>query len=267
MKNTKTQCHSEAKPKNLMRSFATLRMTTVLTATLSLTACGAAERLADVGKPPALSTIENPTTQADYRAVSMPMPAPQTEHREKNSLWASNRQAFFEDQRADDVGDILTVTLDIKDKAELDNETERTREADENAGLSSFLGYETDLAQVLPEEVNNNALVGGESSSNHKGSGKIDRQEKIKMKLAATIMQLLPNGNMVIQGRQEVRVNFEKRVLEFAGVIRPQDISIDNTISYDKVAEARVSYGGKGQITDVQQPRYGQQVYDVLFPF
>ncbi|PZQ48467.1 MAG: flagellar basal body L-ring protein [Micavibrio aeruginosavorus] len=238
-----------------------------LLASSSLAACGAGERLADVGKPPAMSPIENPQTQSDYRAVSMPMPAPQLVTKQKNSLWASDRQAFFEDQRADDVGDILTVTLDIKDKAELDNETERTREADEGAGLNALLGYEADLAQVLPETVNNAALVGANSESNHKGSGSIDREEKIQMKLAATIMQVLPNGNMVIQGRQEVRVNFEKRILEFAGVIRPQDITIDNTISYDKVAEARVSYGGKGQITDVQQPRYGQQVYDVLFPF
>jgi flagellar L-ring protein precursor FlgH len=236
-------------------------------ASSSLAACGAGERLADIGKAPAMSPIENPATQADYRAVSMPMPAPQLVSRQRNSLWASDRQAFFEDQRADNVGDILTVLLDIKDKAELDNESERTRQADEGAGLDALLGYEADLAQVLPETVNNASLVGANSTSNHKGTGKIDREEKIKMKLAATIMQVLPNGNMVIQGRQEVRVNFEKRILEFAGVIRPQDITIDNTISYDKVAEARVSYGGKGQITDVQQPRYGQQVYDVLFPF
>lgn len=233
----------------------------------ALTACGAGERLADVGKAPAMSAIENPATQPDYRAVSMPMPTPEIVHKQKNSLWASNRQAFFEDQRADNIGDILTVTIDIKDKAELDNETERTRESGENAGLSALLGYEADLAQVLPEAVNNASLVGAEADSNFKGSGAIDREEKIQMKLAATIMQVLPNGNMVIQGRQEVRVNYEKRILELAGVIRPQDINIDNSISYDKIAEARVSYGGKGQITDVQQPRYGQQVYDVLFPF
>ena len=235
--------------------------------TLSLPACSGAERLAEIGRAPDMTPIENPQTKADYRAVSMPMPAPEVALKQKNSLWASNRQAFFEDQRADNIGDILTVTLDIKDKAELDNETERTRDANEDAGLNALLGYEADLAAVLPEAVNTTALVGAESTSRSTGSGSIDREEKINMKLAATVMQILPNGNMVIQGRQEVRVNFEKRILELAGVIRPQDITIDNTISYDKIAEARVSYGGKGQITDVQQPRYGQQVYDVLFPF
>lgn len=234
---------------------------------LSITACGAGERLAEVGKAPAMAPIENPTTKADYRAVSMPMPTPKFVDKQKNSLWGGDRQAFFEDQRADNVGDILTVTIDIKDKAQLDNESERKRTSGENAGLSSLLGYEASLDRILPEAVQNGSLVGAEADSNFKGSGTIDREEKITMKLAAIITQVLPNGNMVIQGRQEVRVNFEKRILELAGVIRPQDITIDNSIPYEKVAEARISYGGKGQITDVQQPRYGQQVYDVLFPF
>jgi flagellar L-ring protein precursor FlgH len=234
---------------------------------LSLTACGAGERLAEIGKAPDMAPIQNPTTKQGYQAVSMPMPAPQVVTRQRNSLWASDRQAFFEDQRADNVGDILTVMIDIKDKAELDNESERKRTGNENAGLDTFLGYETSLADVLPEAVQNGSLVGATAGSNYKGEGTIDREEKITMKLAAIVTQILPNGNMVVQGRQEVRVNYEKRILELAGVIRPQDITIDNSIPYEKVAEARISYGGKGQITDVQQPRYGQQVYDVLFPF
>jgi len=233
----------------------------------SLTACSAGERLADVGKAPDLSPIENPTTKNDYRAVSMPMPVPQIETKEKNSLWASNRQTFFKDQRASNVGDILTVTMDIKDKAELDNETERKRQSSEDAGLPNLLGYEASLSKVLPNAVDPANLVGATADSDHKGTGSIDREEKIHMQLAAVVTQVLPNGNMVIQGRQEVRVNFENRILELAGVIRPQDVTINNSISYEKIAEARVSYGGKGQITDVQQPRYGQQVYDILFPF
>ncbi|MFA5592490.1 MAG: flagellar basal body L-ring protein FlgH [Micavibrio sp.] len=240
-------------------------MTTALS--LALAACGAGERLAEVGKAPNLTAIENPTTKADYRAVSMPMPTPKVAHKQVNSLWTGDRQAFFDDQRADNVGDILTVVIDIKDKAELDNASNRTRQSGENAGLAAFLGYETKLTDFLPDAVNSANLIEGDATSNFKGSGKIDREEKIQMKLAAIVTQILPNGNMVIQGRQEVRVNFEKRILELAGVIRPQDITIDNAIPYEKVAEARISYGGKGQITDVQQPRYGQQVYDVLFPF
>lgn len=238
-----------------------------LVAITCLSACGATERLAEVGKAPDMAPIENPTTQENYRPVSMPMPAPKAGHREQNSLWASDRQTFFEDQRADEVGDILTVLIDIKDKAELDNSTERSRSSSENAGLDALLGYELDLAEVLPTGIDNTNLVGGGATSRYVGEGTVDREEKIQLKLAAIVTQVLPNGNLVVQGRQEVRVNFEKRILEIAGVIRPQDVSIENSIPYDKVAEARISYGGKGQITDMQQPRYGQQVFDVLFPF
>ncbi|HEY8191839.1 MAG TPA: flagellar basal body L-ring protein FlgH [Alphaproteobacteria bacterium] len=233
----------------------------------ALTGCGAGERLANVGKAPELAKIENPQLAANYAPVSMPMPAPKTSIRQPNSLWDSNRQAFFKDQRADDVGDILTVMIEIQDKAELDNETERTRESGESAGLDNFLGLESGLNGVLPQAVDPANLIGMDSDSSHKGSGTIDREEKIDVKLAALITQVLPNGNFVIHGSQEVRVNYEKRILNVDGVIRPQDVSIDNTVNYEQIAEARISYGGQGQITDVQQPRYGQQVYDILMPF
>jgi flagellar L-ring protein precursor FlgH len=197
----------------------------------------------------------------------MPMPPVEEVQKENNSLWASNRQTFFKDQRANQVGDILTVMIDIDDEAELDNETERTRSANENAGIDNLLGVESQLTKILPEGVTGPDLVDLGTSSASRGSGSTEREEQVSMKLAATVTQILPNGNMLIQGRQEVRVNFEKRILELAGIIRPEDILTDNTISYDKIAEARISYGGEGQITDMQQPRYGQQVYDILFPF
>jgi flagellar L-ring protein precursor FlgH len=233
----------------------------------SLSACGAADRLANVGKAPELTAVENPQLKPDYKPVSMPMPAPKMTERQPNSLWDSNRQTFFKDQRAADVGDILTVMIEIADKAELDNETERTRQSGEAAGLPAFLGVESQLSKVLPEAVDPSNLTNLSADSTHTGSGSIDREEKIEVKLAAIVTQILPNGNFVIQGSQEVRVNFEKRMLNVSGVIRPQDISINNTINYDQIAEARIAYGGQGQITDVQQPRYGQQVYDILFPF
>lgn len=236
-------------------------------ALLSLSACGTADKLAQVGKPPPQSQIVNPVADPNYQAVSMPMPAPQPEVKENNSLWSASRQTFFEDQRANEVGDILTIMIDIQDTAQLDNETERTRDANESAGLDSFLGYELDLGTILPEAVDNTDLVDAGTASSHKGTGSIDREEEITLQMAATITQVLPNGNFVIYGKQEVRVNFENRVLQIAGVIRPEDITTQNTITHEKIAEARISYGGEGQITDVQQPRYGQQVYDILFPF
>ncbi len=233
-----------------------------------LTGCNAADRLANIGEPPEMSRIKNPAEDRQYRSVSMPMPTVEEFKPENNSLWAGgSRQTFFDDQRANNVGDILTVMIDIDDQAEFDNESERRRSSSENAGLNSLLGLETKLPQLINDNLDTENLIEGGAGSVYSGSGSTEREEQIEMKLAATVTQVLPNGNMLIQGRQEVRVNFEKRILELAGIIRPEDITVDNSIAYEKIAEARISYGGKGQITDVQQPRYGQQVYDVLFPF
>lgn len=250
-------------------STRTLRMISLALCTSALlSGCSAADRLANIGEAPIQSKIQNPTAKPGYQPVSMPMPAMAVQERQANSLWSGGgRKTFFEDQRADEIGDILTVKINIKDDANLKNETERTRDAAEDAGVANALGYEQYLGKVFPDAVNPATLLGLEASSNTTGTGEIKREEEVNLKVAAIVSQILPNGNLVITGRQEVRVNFENRILEVTGVIRPEDIAIDNTISYDKVAEARIAYGGKGQITDVQQPRYGQQVLDILSPF
>jgi flagellar L-ring protein precursor FlgH len=233
----------------------------------ALAGCNTLTRLSQVGEEPPLTKIENPVQQASYRPVSMPMPAPKPIERNTNSLWRTGARAFFKDQRAGDVGDILTVLIDIQDSATISNSTSRERRANEDASLNAILGYETSLNRILPEAINPGNLVDGDSLSTSSGSGTIERDEEIQVKIAAIITQVLPNGNFVIHGRQEFRVNYEARELQIAGVIRPEDISSANSIVYEKIAEARISYGGRGHITDVQQARYGQQVFDILFPF
>lgn len=243
------------------------KITLIILASSALTACGAAERINEIGKPPQQSAVVNPTTQRGYQPVSMPMPDKQPVTQQSNSLWTGAQQGFFKDQRAKTVGDILTVMIDINDKGKMENKTDRKRATSETAALPNLLGLEADLTQVLPEELNTSSLANGTADSSYSGDGTTDRKETIKMRLAVTITQVLPNGNMVIKGSQEVRINFENRILQMAGVVRPQDISTENTVNYDQVAEARIAYGGKGHITDVQQPRYGTQLYDVIFPF
>ncbi|MBL4805522.1 MAG: flagellar basal body L-ring protein FlgH [Alphaproteobacteria bacterium] len=244
-----------------------LKYGVILLASSTLAACGASERISNIGKAPEMTKISNPTTQREYQPVSLPMPSPKNTMPQKNSLWAADRTTFFKDQRASDIGDIITVVIEIDDEAELENETSRSRSSNEEAALPSALGYEDALDRVLPEAVDPTSLIDFGAGSNHSGEGSVEREEEVSVQLAAIVTQILPNGNMVIHGSQEVLVNFEKRILQIDGVIRPEDISVRNTISYEQIAEARIVYGGEGQITDVQQPRYGQQLYDVIFPF
>lgn len=225
------------------------------------------ERLSQVGKPPELTPIENPVEQAGYRPVRLPMPAEQPEIYPANSLWRQGARSFFKDQRARSVGDVLTVQVTIADEANLRNETRRTRDNSDELAASSFFGFESKLGEIFPDAVDPSSLVDLNSALEHGGRGNVARNEEIRLNIAAVVVQVLPNGNMVIQGRQEVRVNFEVRELYVAGVVRPEDITPDNEIRHDQIAELRVAYGGRGQITDVQQPRYGAQVLDIILPY
>lgn len=244
-----------------------LKKMIVVTAVLALPACGVQDRLSYIGKPPPMSQIQNPYKEKDYKPVSLPMPPQELSNTTANSLWQSGSRAFFKDQRANKIGDILTVLVTIADKADIKNKSERTREGAESAGIPNLLGFETKLGKVLPDAVDKSKLVAMNSDSSSAGDGKISRNETIDLKLAAVITQVLPNGNFVLRGTQEVRVNSELRQLTVTGVIRPEDILNNNSVTYDKIAEARISYGGKGQISDLQTPRYGQQLIDAIMPF
>jgi flagellar L-ring protein precursor FlgH len=176
------------------------------------------------------------------------------------STWSNASADLFQSPRAKNVGDIVTVNIQIDDKAEFENASDRSRQSKVNAGLDyglSFQGW----------EASGSGDGGIRSSSSSDGRGTIDRSEKLRLSVAAIVTEVLPNGNVLISGSQEVRVNYELRILNIAGIVRPRDISRTNTISYDKIAEARVSYGGRGRIMEVQQPAYGQQIFDAVTPF
>lgn len=229
-----------------------------------LSGCAAFDRLKNIGEQPKLSAVENPTARPGYKPVQMPMPAAIPASYNPNSLWRNGSRAFFKDQRAHQIGDILTVKVNITDKANIANETQRSRTGNEDSGVTNFFGQSKlpVLNSALPTR-----LFTADSTSSSDGKGSVNRQEALQTNVAGVVTQVLPNGNLVIEGKQEIRVNYEVRELIVAGVVRPEDIESDNTIDSSKIAQARIAYGGRGQITDVQQPRYGQQVLDVILPF
>jgi flagellar L-ring protein FlgH len=251
---------------SLSRTSSRLRRIAVsgaLMAILSVASgCSAIDRLSQIGETPKLSAIENPTAQPGYKPVQMPMPKPETASYNANSLWRNGSRAFFKDQRAARVGDLLTVTVNFTDKANIANETQRSRSSKEDANVNDFIGSKTLGVKGLP-----GSLLNTDSTSSTDGKGSVQRQEALQTNVAAVVTQVLPNGNLVVEGKQEIRVNFEIRELIVAGIVRPEDIQSDNTIDSSKIAQARIAYGGRGQISDVQQPRYGQQVTDILLPF
>src|ERR1700689_720113 len=227
--------------------------------------CSSIDRLSQIGETPKLSSIENPTTQPGYKPVQMPMPKPEAVSFNANSLWRNGSRSFFKDQRAHQIGDLLPVTVNITDQANFANETQRSRTTTEDSGITAFLG--SGLLGGTASKILPGRLLTADATSSADGKGTVQRQETLQTNIAAVVTQLLPNGNLVVEGKQEVRVNFEMRELIVAGIVRPEDIQSDNTIDSSKIAQARIAYGGHGQISDIQQPRYGQQVMDVLLPF
>jgi flagellar L-ring protein precursor FlgH len=235
----------------------------VVIACLALTACA---RLDQVGKAPVLTPADGGD---EYLAMYGPgLPAEGYGARSgDSSLWSGNRSSLLGDRRAGQRGDILTVVIEIDDKAEISNTTGRSRSGSEEMGIPSLLGIPQRLDQGLPDGASLAEAYESGSSSKYQGTGSVQRKEKLTLRVAATVTEVLPNGVLRIQGSQEVRVNFEIRELIVTGFVRPEDVSRQNEITYDKIAGARISYGGRGQITDVQQPRYGQQVADIILPF
>jgi len=219
---------------------------------------GCAGDIRELGREPAMSPVGTGlATDMQPTASALFIPAA---HRKSSSIWDGNRANIFSDPRAAQIGDVVTINIAINDRATFGNATDRSQDSVINTQFDWKLGVDSTTRELKPQ-------LTAESLSSTKGQGSIDRSEKIQLSVAAVVTDILPNGNLVVSGSQEVRVNFELRLLNVAGIIRPRDISRNNTIAYDKVAEARISYGGRGRVMEVQQPSYLHQVYDRYKPF
>ncbi len=236
---------------------------------LILNGCSVTEGVKNALMGPRLAPIENPTEREDYKVVAMPLPEKKEVARSPNSLWTPGSKSFFKDQRASNIGDILTINVAVNDSASLQNSTNRSRNSSSSTNVNKLFGQE---GKILPDgaaaAVGTAAnLLDTVSKPTYAGSGRISRNESINMKVAAVVTQVFENGNMLVIGRQQVKVNHEMRELLVSGVVRREDIHPDNTVSSDKLAEARISYGGEGHIHDAQRPRWGNMLVDALMPF
>lgn len=234
---------------------------------LSMLLMSACSKLTEVGKAPSFTPLEGSYQHHAMYSTPMPAFAEPTGPTEASSLWTAKSGSLFGDRRAGHRGDILTVVIQIDDKAEISNSSDRTRSGSQSMAIPSLLGIPQRLNEKLPAGASMADAVDTSSDSTFAGQGSVQRNEKLTLRVAATVVEELPNGVLRIEGQQEVRVNFELRELVVTGYVRPADISRQNEITYDRIAGARIAYGGRGQITDVQQPRYGQQISDIVLPF
>lgn len=236
-----------------------------LTALLALSACSS---MSTVGRAPAFT---EPQASAEANAMMtygiQPELAMTVRTADTPSLWTGERGSLLGDRRAVQRGDILTVVIEIDDRASISNTTDRSRSGSEQMSVPNLFGLPQRADAVLPPGASMGAAVGLNSNSTFGGNGTVRRNEQLELRVAATIIGIMPNGVLSIEGTQEVRVNFEMRELQVTGFVRPEDITRQNEITYDKIASARISYGGRGQISDMQQPRYGQQIADAVLPF
>lgn len=234
-----------------------LKISVILLASCSLLGCEAVDRLRNIGQTPKLASVGNPNGQAIVAAKPIPIT------HVNNSLWQPGASSFFHDPRAARVGDVITVNVTTTDAANLQNTTSRSRTNSEDANLTNFFGLEN----ALPSSMDPASLMKMGSANSNVGAGSIVRAETINMTLAALVAQVLPNGNLVIEGHQQVRVNDELRDMRVQGIVRREDITQENTVNLSQIAEARITYGGQGTVSDVQQPRYGSQLLDILMPW
>jgi flagellar L-ring protein precursor FlgH len=225
------------------------------------------DRLDHIGQPPTLSPQEQSVERQAMIYSGLPATTQDTSRYRQASLWSGDQSSLFGDRRAFTTGDILTVMVEIDDQAEISNTTSRGRSAQESLGVPQLFGFPQRRNKELPDGASLDSAVDLSSTSQSQGNGSVRRNEKLTLRIAATVVDVLPNGVLSIEGTQEVRVNFELRELFVSGFVRRADITRQNEITYDKMASARISYGGRGQISDVQQPRIGQQVLDAVLPF
>jgi flagellar L-ring protein precursor FlgH len=248
--------------------YASLRPAALLAAALLLPALSACDSVREAVDGPKMGPMGYPAVlvganQPVLESSREPLPQPST----PNSLWRTGARTFFNDQRAGRVGDILTVLVTVNDSAKTSNSTNAGLTTSNAVGVPNFFGLESTLGKILPGAYDPSKMITTNSAMNSQGAGGVNRAEQINLTIAAVVTQVLPNGNLVIQGSQEIKTNQDERQLTVAGIVRPEDISSSNTIASSQIAEARINYGGRGDIAAVQKTPAGTALLQRFWPF
>jgi flagellar L-ring protein precursor FlgH len=245
-----------------------MRRAALLSTALLLPCLAACASVHEAVDGPKMGPMSYPTalvgqTQPEFESAREPPPSPVT----ANSLWRTGARTFFNDQRAGRVGDIVTVIVTVNDSAKTQNTTNTNLTTNNAIGVPNFLGLESSLGKILPGAFDPTKVLTTNTVAASAGTGGVNRAEQISVTMAAVVTQVLPNGNMVIQGTQEIKTNNDVRQLTVAGLIRPEDISSSNTILSSQIAEARINYGGRGDISAVQKTPVGTALVQRFWPF
>ena len=242
--------------------FRSIKFVTCLLIIFITNGCNTADRIQNVGKIPHLNSNLQENNIYQYGDDIEEL------YNNNPSLWQSNNTSFLQNHTTRKYGDIIKINVKFSDDAKLANASQRQRKTTENLLIPRLFGAQKHIKEAFSGEDDKPETIASLSGSNtNLGKGAIDRSEKINMQIAAMVMKNLPNGNLYVQGTQEIRVNYEVREVYISGIIRPEDISIDNSVDASKIAELRISYGGRGHMSDIQQPRIGIQLIDILSPF
>lgn len=225
---------------------------------LTLSAC------ASTPQPVAPNIVYGTPPSQILQASARPAPAPAYG---KASLYDNAPNSLFGDRRARGLGDILTVQINIDDEAEMRNSVSTDRQAGQSFGIGNLFGLTNLIQDILPSGSDLNDAISIERDSSVSGSGQTRRGERLTLTLAANVVDITPNGDLKISGFQDIRVNNEVRLLAVSGFVRREDITRRNVVSLDKIANARVVYGGRGQVTRAVRDKAGQRVLDKIIPF
>ncbi|MDQ6951127.1 MAG: flagellar basal body L-ring protein FlgH [Mariprofundales bacterium] len=211
--------------------------------------------------------VSSVTADKTKPAVDRAMRAPVESHTDTGSLWNNRGSALFTDPKAGNIGDLVTVLVSEKASASRSLGTKKDRSSSRQTGLGAAFGLSTSLFSKRNASFKPSSALDLSDNKSFAGSGSTTNSDTLTASVTAVVMEVFPNGNLRIQGRRQVTINQQPQELTFSGVVRPQDISSDNTISSAKVAQAIISYGGGGELASVAHEGWLGQALDAIWPF